>query len=63
MLIINGCERFRWKECYWVKDGAGDFKNNKNKSSPGMIFFGNESSNPKVAAIKVVDNAINKLIT
>ena len=60
--IINGCERFCWREGYFVNDGYGKFTNNSNKSSPGVTY--NPAAAPAtLRIIKTVDAIISNIIT
>ena len=64
MTIINGSERFAWKKGYWINDGYGRFKNNKNKSSPGASFKTKYAENEKnyEYSVKITDEIIEKVI-
>jgi hypothetical protein len=62
VVIINGCERFPWKDGCIVSDGYGAFLDHKNKSSVPVKFLRNEPATAKELSAATANKIIGRML-
>jgi hypothetical protein len=61
-MIINGVERYGWKDGYRVLEGYGSYENNSNKGGPACRSLSEHSLDPKDVAAAAANKASRRMV-